>query len=319
MFYAHTYLRRLALIWGFLAITALSGHAAETNTEVINLWQGVAPGSESYAQEEKFDPRSRGEGIGWVTGVSVPTIKVFQPASKQRHGTGVVICPGGGYGGLAIEHEGYKLAEWFADRGVVAAVLKYRHGGGKHQQPVPLNDAQRALRIMRSNAEKWQLEKNRIGIAGFSAGGHLASSAGTRSDDGDSASEDPIEQESCRADFVVLAYPVITMREDLTHKGSKNNLLGKSPTKKLVDEYSNELQVSANTGPTFITHAADDPAVPVENALLFYEALRKHKIPAELHIFATGGHGYGMFRRDQPADQWPNLLEDWLKVQQLIK
>lgn len=319
MFYAHTYLRRLALNWGFLAITALSGHAAETNTEVINLWQGVAPGSESYAQEEKFDPRSRGEGIGWVTGVSVPTIKVFQPASEQRHGTGVVICPGGGYGGLAIEHEGYKLAEWFAERGVVAAVLKYRHGGGKHQQPIPLNDAQRALRIMRSNAEKWQLEKNRIGIAGFSAGGHLASSAGTRSDDGDSASADPIERESCRADFVVLAYPVITMREDLTHKGSKKNLLGKSPTEELVDEYSNELQVSASTSPTFITHAADDPAVPVENALLFYEALRKHKVPAELHIFATGGHGYGMFRRDQPADQWPNLLEDWLKVQQLIK
>lgn len=293
--------------------------AAAQEPEVISLWDGIAPGSEGYDQQEKYDPREPlGKARGWVKWISQPTLTVYAPAADNRNGTGVVICPGGGYSGLAIDHEGHVFAQWFAERGVVAAVLKYRCGGGQHQHPVPLSDAQRALRIMRSRAESWQIEKDKIGIAGFSAGGHLASSAGTHFDAGDASAEDRIERESCRPNFMVLTYPVITMNAEFTHKGSRQNLLGKQPEEKLLTLLSNELQVTAETCPTFLSHAADDDGVPVENALLFYQSLLKHQVPAELHIYTTGGHGYGMFRDDRPVDQWPNLLEGWLQQQKLI-
>ncbi len=309
----------LAACCADLPTFAQPGDHVQPGVEVIQLWQGPAPGSAGYEQVEKYDAREdRGKRIGWVKGVSKPTLTVYRPTSASNTGTGIVICPGGGYGGLAIDHEGHVFAEWFAQRGVVAAVLKYRHGGGQHQQPVPLSDAQRALRILRSRAEQWQLKNDRIGIAGFSAGGHLASSAGTHFDDGDTSAEDPIERESCRANFMVLVYPVITMQNEFTHQGSKRNLLGTNPSEDLVTQYSNELHVSADTGPTFLTHAADDRAVPVQNALRFYEALCNHGVPADLHIYASGGHGYGMFRGDRPVDQWPNLLEAWLQERELI-
>lgn len=286
--------------------------------EEIPLWSGDAPRSHHETVVETRAERGDAQApFGWVTGVSRPTLFVYLPAAEKRSGTGIVICPGGGYAGLAIDHEGHALAQWFADRGVAAAVLKYRCAPFKH--PVPLGDAQRALRLMRSRAEPWHLQTDRIGLAGFSAGGHLASTAGTHSDDGDPDAEDPIDRASCRADFMVLGYPVISMEEGVGHRGSQKNLLGDSPSPEMIRELSNHLHVTAETGPTFLVHAADDNAVPAENSLLFYSALRKHKVPAELHIFEQGGHGFGMFRGDRPADYWPELLEGWLRGHGLIQ
>lgn len=300
-----------------MSTTNMSSRANAAPAEELRLWQGTVPGSEGYDQQEVFDPREVGNG--WVTGVNLPTLTITHPSADNRSGTGVVICPGGGYGGLSIEKEGHALAAWFVERGVVAGVLKYRHGGGQHQHPVPLDDAQRAMRIMRTHAKEWQLDLEKIGIAGFSAGGHLASSVGTHYDEGDAAATDPIERASCRANFTVLIYPVITMQAGLTHQGSRNNFLGKQPTEEMVDLFSNELQVTTETGPSFLVHAADDEAVPVENSLLFYQALLKKKVPVEMHLYETGGHGFGFYRRDLPVDCWPELLEGWLKGRKLIR
>ena len=291
--------------------------AGEFNREEIPLWSGVAPGSEGYELEETYE--ARGTDNGWVTQVSRPTLTVYFPEEEKRVGTGVVICPGGGYSGMAIDKEGHTFAKWFAARGVVAGVLKYRCGGVPFEHPVPLCDAQRALRMIRTNASKWKLDPAKIGMAGFSAGGHLASTAGTRFVDGNADAADPIERVSSRADFLVLVYPVISMREGIAHQGSRNNLLGDQPADKLVRELSTDLHVSADTGPTFLVHASDDGAVPVENSLLFYRALRKHKVPAAMHIYETGGHGFGMYRGDRPADRWPELLGDWLKQRGLTR
>jgi acetyl esterase/lipase len=223
-----------------------------------------------------------------------------------------MICPGGGYAGLAIDKEGHALARWLCARGVAAAVLKYRHG--VHPHPIPLQDAQRGLRLLRSRAAQWQLDPNQMGVAGFSAGGHLAATAGTRFDLGDPSASDPIERESCRVDFLVLIYPVISLQPEIAHRSSKKRILGPSFDAALVDALSNELQVSASTGPTFLVHASDDPSVPVEHSLRFYAALRQHQVPAELHLYATGGHGFGMGRRDQPIDCWLDLLQLWMQA-----
>ena len=301
-----------------LVIACQSPTCAEITKEVISLWPGeVAPGSEGYKHKEAYNPRKGDNGL--ITHVSKPTLTVHLPPEEKRCGTGVVICPGGGYYVVAIDHEGHALAKWFAERGVVAAVLKYRHGGGRHRHPIPLNDAQRALRIVRSRAEQWKIKSDKIGIAGFSAGGHLATTAGTHYDTGDPDAEDRIEQMSCRAHFMVLAYPVISMQQDITHGGSRRALIGHHPSDELVTNLSNELQVTNNTGPTFIVHTADDPAVNIENCLRFHKALVKHNVPVELHVYEKGGHGYGMLRGNRPIDKWPNLLEGWLKGQKLIR
>jgi len=308
-------------IFGLLALGAIvqSSTAAETWSEEVQLWSGVAPGSEKFTGEEIYQERAhRGKNIGWLTGISRSTLTLHVPEESKRTGAGMVICPGGGYGGLAIDHEGHVFAKWLCDRGIVAGVLKYRCGGGVHQHPVPLRDAQRALQILRSRATEWKIDAEKIGIAGFSAGGHLASTAGTHVAEGDATADDPLERVSSRANFLVLIYPVISMRDGVTHQGSKKNLLGEKPDKALVQLLSNELQVTADTGPTFLVNAYDDKAVPVENSLLFYQALRKHNIPAEMHLYETGGHGFGLYRGNRAADRWPDLLEGWLKERGLI-
>jgi len=311
--------RQMLQGWVILAIFAGWSFAAEAPVEEIPLWSGVAPGSEDYKGEEVYDVRKhRGKDIGWLTGVSRPTLTLYFPEPQKRTGAGIVICPGGGYKGMAIDHEGHVFAKWLCDRGVVAGVLKYRCGGGLHQHPVPLNDAQRALRTLRSRASEWNIDTDKIGIAGFSAGGHLASTAGTHVAVGDANAEDPLQRVSSRANFLVLIYPVISMQHGVTHEGSKKNLLGENPDEELVRSLSNELQVTANTGPTFLVNAYDDKAVPAENSLLFYQALRKHKVPAEMHLYETGGHGFGMYRGNQTVDRWPDLLEGWLKRHDLL-
>ena len=291
-------------------------------TEIVPLWSGVAPGSEGFTGKEVYEKReNNGTDIGWLTGVSQPTLTLYVPDEQKRTGAGIVVCPGGGYYGLAIDHEGHAFAKWLCERGMVAGVLKYRHPAGKpeHRHPVPLNDAQRAMRIMRSRAEQWKIDPDKIGIAGFSAGGHLASTAGTHVVEGDAAAEDLLERVSSRANFLVLIYPVISMQDGVTHQGSKKSLLGESPDEELVRSLSNELQVTAETGPTFLVNAYDDQAVPAENSLLFYQALRKHQVPAEMHLYETGGHGFGMYRGDCSADCWPDLLEQWLRGRGLLK
>jgi acetyl esterase/lipase len=296
----------------------LSPTVAEETT-VITLWDGVAPGSEQFVGKEQIEQRGDATlSNNWISGVSQPTLTVIAPPEAERNGTGIVICPGGGYGGLAWDKEGLEIAQWLADLGVTTFVLKYRHGGGVHRHPVPLSDVQRAMRVVRSQAAAWKIVPDRVGVMGFSAGGHLASSVGTHCDLGNKGSSDPVEQQSCRPDFMVLIYPVILMDEGHTHAGSRLNLLGEKPDDALVSLMSNDLQVTEETPPTFMAHASDDGAVPVENALRFYRALVEHKVPAELHIFEKGGHGFGM-RQKGPVEEWPKLLANWLQSRELVE
>ncbi len=300
------------------ALPMLQAMAQKTAaTDEFALWTGETPGMHNVEEVEVREERgSEQVPNGWLVGITRPTLTVYHPRAEHRNGTAVVICPGGGYRGLAIDIGGHEVARWFRDRGVVAAVLKYRTAPFAS---FSLTDAQRALRIMRSRSGEWHLDPSRIGIMGSSAGGHLASTAGTHDDAGDPAAKDPIDRESCHADFMVLVYPVISMQAHVTGKESRKNLLGKSPSPDSIELFSNELHVSAETGATFLVHAGDDKAVPVENSWRFYNALLKHKVPAELHIFERGGHGFGMRTHGLPVDHWPELLESWLQNRGLLK
>jgi len=216
-----------------------------------------------------------------------------------------------------MDHEGRQIAEWLNARGIAAFVLKYRLGPRYHH-PAMLQDVQRAVRTVRARAGEFGVAPNRIGVWGFSAGGHLASTAGTHFDPGDAASGDPIERVSSRPDFLILAYPVITMDERYTHQGSRLNLLGENPDPKLVEDLSNDQRVTDQTPPAFLFHTSDDPAVPVENSVRFYEALRKAGVPAEMHIYEHGRHGLGLAQQDPALSTWPSLLENWLKSRGLL-
>jgi len=262
--------------------------------EPIRLWEGEAPGAKG---NEAAD---------------VPDLRVYLPEEDKATGAGIVICPGGGYGVLAYDHEGHQVAKWLNTIGVAGFVLKYRLGK-RYQHPAPLNDVQRAMRLVRSNAEKWNLDPNRLGVMGFSAGGHLASTLATHFDGGDPNAEDPIDRESCRPNFAVLCYPVISFSEKFGHTGSKRNLLGANPDPKLVELLSNEKQVTSETPPTFLFHTGEDKGVPVENSLAFYQALRKANVPAELHVYQDGPHGVGLAPGRPGLSTWKNRLADWLK------
>ncbi len=256
----------------------------------------------------------------WAAQVTrTPTITPVLPAAEKRGGAAIVICPGGGYGELAMEKEGLAPARWLSEHGIAGVVLRYRCGGGKNQQPVPLEDAQRAIRIVRSRAHQWGVDAKRVGILGFSAGGHLASTAVTMFDEGDAEAEDLIERQSCRPDFAVLVYPVISMAPGITHERSRKNLLGENSSEELTRQWSTDARVSDQTPPTFLVHASDDKGVRVNNSLLFYEALVAHGVPAELHVYEVGGHGFGMFLGERPADAWPHALDSWLRSRAIIR
>jgi acetyl esterase/lipase len=229
----------------------------------------------------------------------------------------VVVCPGGGYGGLAMDHEGKQIADWLNSLGVAAFVLKYRLGPRYHH-PAPLQDAQRALRTVRSNAQAFGIRPDRIGIWGFSAGGHLSATAGTHFDAGDLNAVDPIERVSSRPDFLILAYPVISFTAEYSHRGSRKNLLGDAPDPALVENLSNEKQVTPQTPPTFLLHTDEDSGVPPENSVAFYLALRKAGVPAELHIYQRGQHGVGLALNDPILSSWPGRLADWMRVRGLL-
>lgn len=229
----------------------------------------------------------------------------FYPAAKEKSiGSSVLICPGGGYVGVSVIKEGEEIAKWFNDLGVTAFVLYYRMPNG--HSDIPLKDAQTALMIIKKGAKEWNLDEHKIGVMGFSAGGHLASTVGTHF------------TKNNRPDFMILAYPVITMNKKLTHTGSRENLIGKDPNEKLVKFYSNELHVEKNTPPTFMVVATDDDVVPVENSYMFYKALQAKNVPAEIHTFPKGGHGFGMRKRGLEVDNWPDFLKKWLQTNKLI-
>ncbi|MCA9040486.1 MAG: alpha/beta hydrolase [Planctomycetaceae bacterium] len=255
------------------------------------------------------------------TPADIPELTLHLPPADIKTDSAVIVCPGGGYAHTAITYEGHDVAHWFNQRGITAYVLRYRHSPN-YQHPIPLMDAQHAIRIARSRADELGYNPHKIGILGFSAGGHLASTTATHFDDGDASSSDRIEQQSCRPDFAVLVYPVVTMQDDFTHKGSRKNLLGSTPDPKLIEELSNERQVTSETPPTFLVHTTGDKAVPAENSVQFYLALRKAEVPAELHVYQDGRHGLGFGDRPDTPEaykEWPTALENWLKTHQFMK
>lgn len=277
----------------------------------LKVWPSGAPDSNGMTQPEETLEGKR------VSNVSEAEIYVYLPKQGINTGAAVVICPGGAYIREAMDHEGYQLAEWLTEQGVAGIVLKYRLPYGHDQ--IPLEDAQQTMRLVRQKAAEWGIIPSKIGIAGSSAGGHLASTAGTRFDLGKPDSTDPIEKMSCRPDFMLLLYPVITLKEEFSHLGSRINLIGPGNKWELVEKYSNELHVTAQTPPTFLVLADDDNAVPPRNSIEFYMALKKFNIPAEMHIFRNGGHGFGMNKKNIPVDQWPELFAQWMKQMGITK
>jgi len=242
----------------------------------------------------------------------VPSLFVYLPESGKSCGTGIIICPGGAYTVLAIDHEGQQVARWLNRMGIAAFVLKYRLGP-KYQHPIMLLDAQRAVRMVRAKASQWGIATNRIGVMGFSAGGHLASTVGTHFDYGKTNSEDSVDHYSCRPDFMVLIYPVISMQDGIGHAYSRKMLLGDNPSGELIDLLSNEKQVNSNTPPAFLVHSSDDTGVIPDNSILFYKALIASGVIAELHLFGHGSHGFGLAPGDESLGMWPQLLVSWLR------
>jgi len=281
------------------------------------LWPGDAPGSKGVKDNEKITDRSGGKGRldRAAENVHKPTLTLHMPCKSQASGAAVIICPGGGYSRCVIDKEGNEIARWLNSLGVAGIVLKYRlprPEGHVYGHKVPLMDLQRAIRTARANAKEWRLKTNQIGVMGFSAGGHLASTAGTHYDAGDAKATDPVEKLSSRPDFMMLIYPVISLSDSVGHGGSRRNLLGDKPDPKLVKLYSNELQVNEKTPPTFLVTTTDD-SVKADNSINFYMAMRKAGAPAELHVYADGGHGYGMRKTKSSVSGWPDSCMNWMK------
>jgi acetyl esterase/lipase len=293
---------QFALLASLLPVAAFFGLKQTPNARPAAepLWPRGAPGALGSAPED------------------IPTIQIYLPAAGKGNGAAMVICPGGGYGGLA-DYEGHPIAQWFSSLGGTAAVLKYRLGSNHYRHPAMLNDASRAIRILRSRAGELKLDKDHIAILGFSAGGHLASTAATHFDDGDPNAADPIDRVSSRPDAAILCYPVISMESPYTHMGSRMNLLGDQPSPELIKLLSNEQQVTPKTPPTFLWHTADDEAVPMENSLLFAMACHKNHVPVELHVYSHGRHGMGMGVGDPVVGAWPAACAAWMKAIGFIK
>lgn len=285
-----------AAVMAVLPWLAAVTQAAPPNPEKLALWAGRAP-----------------EGDGKFEAANA-SITIHRPTAEKSNGTAIVICPGGGYGGLVTGPEGHGIAQWLKEKGITGVVLEYRLPRGRAF--VPLLDAQRAIRTVRFNAKQWGIDPARIGIIGFSAGGHLASTAGTHFDDGDPKAADPIDQVSCRPDFAILVYPVVTMGPK-THGGSKTNLLGRDPKPEMMDLFSNEKQVTDKTPPMFLAHAKDDTLVVPDNSRVLYEALKSHNVAAEYLALPSGGHGLNGYKGPM-WDAWQTKSLEWLAEQKVI-
>ncbi|AUD07372.1 alpha/beta hydrolase [Spirosoma pollinicola] len=294
----------LAALAGWLFAVPLVSNAQE----IISLYTGPVPNSKpSDVQESGVDP-------GILKGITKPTLEYFKPAPDKASGAAVIIIPGGGYGVVVYQGEGINIAKALAEKGVAAFILKYRLPSDAimpDKKIGPLQDAQQAIKLVRDGAAKWGVDPAKVGVMGFSAGGHLASTAATHFE---KAYIDNTSNTNLRPDFQILIYPVISMRDSLTHGGSHDNLLGKNPSRQDVDLFSNELQVRANTPPTYLTHAADDKLVDVDNSIIYFEKLRHLNVPVEMHIYPKGDHGF-IFRH--PG--WMEPLFAWMTINQWIK
>lgn len=305
---------RLFIVFHFALLLLVS--STGYSQEVIKLWSGKIPGARvnTAIAEEKIVIEN---GSYRIQHVIEPTLMLYFPKPEQANGAAVIICPGGGYARLAMSHEGIEIAQWLAANGIVGIILKYRLPDDaimENKAIGPLQDIQEAVRMARRNSQRWQIDPKKIGVIGFSAGGHLAASISTHFNkkiyDADST--------SARPDFAILIYPVISMKASITHPGSRNNLLGEAPDSAVVELFSNELQVSAETPPTFLVHAADDKSVSVQNSIEYFVALNQHGVPAELHIYEQGGHGFGLGKNTTAAD-WPSACLRWLKSRGVFK
>lgn len=295
----------LSLIF-ILGITNLS----QAQNQVIPLWKVIPQEIKAPDYTEKEDIKDG--KVQSTSQVSIPTLSVFLPKGIKQNQTAVVIFPGGGYTHLAIDKEGTKVAEWFNAQGIVAFVLKYRLPNNlimTNKTVGPLQDAQEAIRVIRLNAAVWNIDPNKIGVMGFSAGGHLASTLSTHYDDRVYETSSKI---SARPDFSLLIYPVISMENDITHKGSQISLLGENASQQDIDSFSNEKRVTAQTPPAFLIHATDDNVVLPENSINYYLALKKNGVTAELHLYEKGGHGFGLGVNDT-SKFWTKACEEWLK------
>ena len=292
-------------IWlaGVFSICVAWGQPAQPaiqDLQVLRLWSGAAPGSQGTAETD------------------IPQMTAYLPRSNATDMTAVIVLPGGGYRALSMNSEGRQVANYLNSMGIAAFVLQYRLGPRYHH-PVEIEDAQRAIRIVRSHAGEWHIAQNRIGIMGFSAGGHLAATASTRFDSGKPGASDAVDRVSSRPDFSILCYPVISLTEAWTHQGSRLNLLGENPAPELAKTMSMENAVTAQTPPTFIFQTNADTTVPAENSIYYYLALRKAGVSAEMHVFENGPHGVGLAMYDPALSEWPKLLVNWLRVHGFIK
>ena len=277
--------------------------------QTMPLYDGKIPNSKPYSTKEWWEPQSNGDTI--VHYISHPTLTVFLPDKAIANGTAVVICPGGGYWITSIVKEGYAVAREFNKWGVAAFVLNYRIPNDSSmvdKKIGPLQDAQRAIQLVRLNAAKWNVDPGKVGIMGFSAGGHVASTAATHFQ---TSYIDNPGNTNLRPDFAIFIYPVISFQDNIGHIGSRDQLIGKNPPKSLIDSFSNELRVTAQSPPTFLVHATDDNVVPVMNTISYYEALLKFHIPAEMHIYKAGGHGFGM-HNPTTDDEWMQQCKNWM-------
>lgn len=299
------------LFAAFLTLLPMSAHA-----ETISLWPGSPPGGEKATAKEEVVERRRSEADlrdRITKGVQRPTLTVFRAAKPT--GAAILMAPGGGYSWVVMDKEGYEAAELFARRGVTVFVMTYRlpQEGWAAGPDTPLQDAQRAMRLVRARASEFGVDPGRIGVMGFSAGGHVAGSLTFGFDKPVYAAVDAADRVSARPDFSMLMYPVATMRDPHVHAGSRKNLLGEQPSPERIAAYSLEDQVRADAPPTFLLHAVDDASVPVENSLRVFEQLKARRVPAELHVFEEGGHGFGLrFAVGKPVAAWPDLVLAWM-------
>ena len=292
----------ISLIWLGVTSPAMAQTAGLPiqDTQTLRLWTETAPGAQGTAETD------------------IPKMTVYLPRNTPAGMTAVIIMPGGGYRNLAMNHEGRQVANLLNSAGVAAFVLEYRLGP-KYHHPVEMQDAQRAIRTIRAHATEWHIAADRIGVLGFSAGGHLAATVSTHFDSGSAQAQDPVDRASSRPDFTILGYPVISLVEPWTHQGSKTNLLGEQAASELASSLSADRAVTAATPPTFLFLTNADTTVPAENSVTYYLALRKAGVPAELHIFENGPHGVGLATNDAALSEWPKLLINWMRGRKLVQ